>query len=138
MERLQLGRLRHRAKLRRAPFLRARLETILNGQIEPDPRQKKPGPGNEGADHSAAVDRELDRLSLRINQGEIGAPGEEFGRDERSEKDDRRLLAPGPPAQLLQYHVDAEAKREADRHEHQPHRSRAEEMRVVVEQIGDP
>src|SRR3546814_4074458 len=117
MERLKLGRLRHRAQLRRTPLLRARLETILHGEIETDPREKKPGPGNKGADHRAAVDRELDRLAPRINEREIGAPGEKFGRDERGDEDDRRLLATRPPAQLLQYHVNAEAKREADRHE---------------------
>src|SRR3546814_10472422 len=74
MERLKLGRLRHRAQLRRTPLLRARLETILHGEIETAPREKKPGPVNKGADHRAAVDRELDRIAPRLHQREIDAP----------------------------------------------------------------
>src|SRR3546814_13440468 len=61
VERLELGRLRHRAQLRRAPLLRARLETILHRQIEPDPRQKEPGPGAEGADHGPPTRRAAGR-----------------------------------------------------------------------------
>src|SRR3546814_18154836 len=61
MERLKLGRLRHRAQLRRTPPLRARLEPLLHGEIATDPPAKKQIPRNTREHTRAAAERQRDR-----------------------------------------------------------------------------